>query len=163
MFHLSCLDPPLTQKPKTGYSWSCAPCSKAHEDEVEEYTESGTAITKKIAGDALKKSRGKGSDGKGAGNGALDKGKGKEGMPDLDTSLSISHRLILPCSVSPADSVTGLRLTNQWPMRYFGMHTEAYSVLGESLPLNDRRKYSESSIDHPLQILTILYTLGLPQ
>lgn len=26
-----------------------------------------------------------------------------------------------------------MRTTNGWPFRYFGMHTEAYSVLGELL------------------------------
>ncbi|GAA5823901.1 hypothetical protein JCM10212_000721 [Sporobolomyces blumeae] len=35
VFHLSCLDPPLPAKPKAGYAWSCAPCAKAYEEEIE--------------------------------------------------------------------------------------------------------------------------------
>lgn len=49
MFHLGCVDPPLAQKPKSGYAWSCAPCSKAHDEEVEVYAETGRAPLKKFA------------------------------------------------------------------------------------------------------------------
>ncbi|KPV75349.1 uncharacterized protein RHOBADRAFT_14417, partial [Rhodotorula graminis WP1] len=41
VFHLTCVDPPLAAKPKAGYGWSCAPCSKAHDEEVEGYAEQG--------------------------------------------------------------------------------------------------------------------------
>ncbi|KAK4051246.1 putative PHD type zinc finger protein with BAH domain-containing protein [Microbotryomycetes sp. JL201] len=43
VFHLGCVDPPMAQKPKSGYAWSCAPCSKAHADEVDAYAEAGHA------------------------------------------------------------------------------------------------------------------------
>ncbi|GAA5928195.1 uncharacterized protein JCM15063_003815 [Sporobolomyces koalae] len=36
VFHLTCLDPPLSHKPKAGYAWSCAPCTKAYEEEAEQ-------------------------------------------------------------------------------------------------------------------------------
>jgi len=36
VFHLTCLDPPLPAKPKAGYAWSCAPCTRAHEEELED-------------------------------------------------------------------------------------------------------------------------------
>ncbi|KAL8280660.1 hypothetical protein RQP46_006983 [Phenoliferia psychrophenolica] len=99
VWHLSCLDPPLAQKPKVGYSWSCAPCSKAHDEEVEAYMETGIAPVKK-ADLTAGKAKGKGKEKE-----KLDKGKGKEVVPGR------------------------VRLTNGWPFRYYGMHTEPYSVL----------------------------------
>ncbi|CAO1614953.1 unnamed protein product [Sympodiomycopsis kandeliae] len=33
-FHMRCLNPPLAAKPAKGYSWTCAPCSKRHEQTV---------------------------------------------------------------------------------------------------------------------------------
>lgn len=41
VYHLACLDPPLSIKPRMGYSWACAPCSKKHHEEVEKYQETG--------------------------------------------------------------------------------------------------------------------------
>jgi hypothetical protein len=75
VFHLSCLDPPLSQKPKIGYSWACAPCSKAYDDQVEFYMETGIAPAGKGTGSATLNGKGKGKEvlpGKG-------KGKDKEG------------------------------------------------------------------------------------
>ncbi|KAF8315379.1 hypothetical protein DL93DRAFT_2227431 [Clavulina sp. PMI_390] len=34
-YHMSCVQPPLAAKPAKGYGWSCAPCAKRHEDEVD--------------------------------------------------------------------------------------------------------------------------------
>lgn len=56
VFHLTCVDPPLAAKPKAGYGWSCAPCSKAHDEEVEGYLEQGYGpppVRKAAAGDGL--------------------------------------------------------------------------------------------------------------
>lgn len=98
VFHLTCLDPPLFQKPRTGYSFSCAPCAKAHDEEVEEYMRTGIPPVKKAAAE---------------GNGPKSKtGKGKK-KEVLDDAGTISYG----------------KTTNGWPFRYFGMHTEAYSVL----------------------------------
>lgn len=33
-------------KPKAGYAWSCAPCSKAHEEQVESFMQQGVAPSK---------------------------------------------------------------------------------------------------------------------
>ena len=67
------MDPPLAQKPKIGYSWSCAPCSKAHDEEVENYMETGVAPVKKVD-PKLAKGKAKGKEKE-----KIDKGKGKEG------------------------------------------------------------------------------------
>ncbi|KAJ7809042.1 hypothetical protein B0H14DRAFT_3090942 [Mycena olivaceomarginata] len=34
-FHMRCVQPPLAAKPSRGYGWTCAPCSKRHEEEVD--------------------------------------------------------------------------------------------------------------------------------
>ncbi|KAF7308950.1 Zinc finger protein 1 [Mycena kentingensis (nom. inval.)] len=34
-FHMACVQPPLAAKPSRGYGWTCAPCSKQHEEEVD--------------------------------------------------------------------------------------------------------------------------------
>ncbi|KAI5475580.1 PHD finger and BAH domain protein (Snt2) [Pseudohyphozyma bogoriensis] len=85
IFHLRCLDPPLSQKPKSGYSWVCAPCSKAHEEEVEEFMEKGVR-----------------------------KGKDAEGKGKAEVQEEESNKI---------------RSYHGWPFRYFGMHTDAASVL----------------------------------
>ena len=32
---MECVTPPMLSKPSRGYGWTCAPCSRAHEEEVE--------------------------------------------------------------------------------------------------------------------------------
>lgn len=32
---MSCVSPPLVAKPARGYGWTCAPCSRRHEDQVD--------------------------------------------------------------------------------------------------------------------------------
>ncbi len=34
-FHMACVSPPLFAKPARGYGWTCAPCSRWHEDQVD--------------------------------------------------------------------------------------------------------------------------------
>ncbi|GLB41633.1 putative PHD-zinc-finger like domain containing protein [Lyophyllum shimeji] len=36
-FHMRCVQPPLMAKPSRGYGWTCAPCSKQHEEEVDSH------------------------------------------------------------------------------------------------------------------------------
>lgn len=79
MFHLTCLDPPLFQKPRTGYSFSCAPCAKAHDEEVEEYMRTGIPPVKKAAAE---------------GNGPKSKtGKGKKKEGSLVSPLGKSEQM----------------------------------------------------------------------
>ncbi|GAA5860030.1 hypothetical protein JCM1840_001847 [Sporobolomyces johnsonii] len=111
VFHLTCLDPPLPAKPKAGYGWSCAPCSKAHEEEVEGYMETGVGpppVRKAAEGPA--KSATPAASASGAG-GSKGKGKAREVQPQANPD--------------PHD----WRMTHGWPFRYFGMHTNAYGVL----------------------------------
>lgn len=32
---MGCVNPPLIAKPSRGYGWTCAPCSRKHEDQVD--------------------------------------------------------------------------------------------------------------------------------
>ncbi|XP_006461741.1 hypothetical protein AGABI2DRAFT_205606 [Agaricus bisporus var. bisporus H97] len=36
-FHMGCVQPPLHAKPSRGYGWTCAPCSRKHEEEVDSH------------------------------------------------------------------------------------------------------------------------------
>ncbi|KAG6900023.1 hypothetical protein C0993_004080 [Termitomyces sp. T159_Od127] len=36
-FHMRCVQPPLAAKPSRGYGWTCAPCSRRHEEEVDSH------------------------------------------------------------------------------------------------------------------------------
>ncbi|KAF8892173.1 hypothetical protein BD779DRAFT_1670511 [Infundibulicybe gibba] len=36
-FHMRCVQPPLIAKPSRGYGWTCAPCSRKHEEEVDSH------------------------------------------------------------------------------------------------------------------------------
>ncbi|KAF8997921.1 hypothetical protein BDQ17DRAFT_1362847 [Cyathus striatus] len=36
-FHMGCVQPPLAAKPSRGYGWTCAPCSRKHEEEVDSH------------------------------------------------------------------------------------------------------------------------------
>ena len=36
-FHMRCVQPPLLAKPTRGYGWTCAPCSRRHEEEVDSH------------------------------------------------------------------------------------------------------------------------------
>ncbi|KIL69139.1 hypothetical protein M378DRAFT_98405 [Amanita muscaria Koide BX008] len=36
-FHMECVQPPLAAKPSRGYGWTCAPCSRQHEEEVDSH------------------------------------------------------------------------------------------------------------------------------
>ncbi|GAA5923198.1 hypothetical protein JCM1841_005926 [Sporobolomyces salmonicolor] len=111
VFHLTCLDPPLLAKPKAGYGWSCAPCSKAHDEEVEGYMETGVGPPPvRKAAEAPAKSTMPAASAGGAGG---SKGKGK------------ARAVQSQANTDPHD----WRMTHGWPFRYFGMHTNAYGVL----------------------------------
>lgn len=36
-FHMGCVQPPLSAKPTRGYGWTCAPCARQHEEEVDSH------------------------------------------------------------------------------------------------------------------------------
>ncbi|GAA5849428.1 hypothetical protein JCM8547_000445 [Rhodosporidiobolus lusitaniae] len=127
VFHLTCLDPPLSAKPKAGYGWSCAPCSMAHDEEVEGQAEGASAGLMVGGGRGPPPVRKAAEGGMGgmAGRSAMQgydprkpqmlsaKGKGK--AREVDANVRSDAR--------------DWHMLNGWPFRYFGMHAHAYNVL----------------------------------
>ncbi|GAA5970836.1 hypothetical protein JCM11641_004472 [Rhodosporidiobolus odoratus] len=112
VFHLNCLDPPLAAKPKAGYAWSCAPCTLAHDEEVEGYAETGFGPPPvRKAAEGFNRVHGM-YDPK-APQVLSQKGKGK--AREVEAGVRTDPR--------------EWHTMNGWPFRYFGMHTNAYSVL----------------------------------
>ncbi|GAA5870279.1 hypothetical protein JCM3774_004631 [Rhodotorula dairenensis] len=120
VFHLGCVDPPLAAKPKAGYGWSCAPCNKAYEEEVEEFAESGFRPGPPARKPAVPGTHTPGSAGGSQMLHASKKGKAREVGPGV--------------RVDPHD----WRMTNGWPFRYFGMHAHAYNVMDPHDSLHPR-------------------------
>ena len=88
---MGCVTPPLLAKPSRGYGWTCAPCSRQHEDKVG----SRDALMANSANAKLGKPSGIPSRGRGRPR----KDKNLPGNPDDDSA--IKHY-------------------KMWPFRYFG-------------------------------------------
>ncbi|PPQ98048.1 hypothetical protein CVT26_003043 [Gymnopilus dilepis] len=98
-FHMKCVQPPLLAKPSRGYGWTCAPCSKRHEEEVDshEHRHATPAAAPKLKSNAPA-ARGRGRPRK------------DKSLAEKEESLPVKH-------------------FNMWPFRYFGQHTVAEDTL----------------------------------
>lgn len=112
-FHMHCLSPPLVSKPAKGYSWTCAPCTKNHDDIVEEQSVGGG----RTDNDAAAAPRGPRQAAEGS-------RKASKAHLFGDVIESVSDK-VLPT----AKDRDGLRSYQGWPYRYFGEHTNAMDVL----------------------------------
>jgi len=92
-FHMVCVQPPLLAKPSRGYGWTCAPCSRQHEEEVDNHE------AKRNANPANGKP--KSTTGRSRGPGRPRK---NPKQAELEESAVIKH-------------------FKMWPFRYFGIHT----------------------------------------
>ncbi|KAI0791951.1 hypothetical protein C8Q75DRAFT_610949 [Abortiporus biennis] len=98
-FHMLCNNPPLLAKPSRGYGWTCAPCSREHEQEVEghELSRHHTPIASKPKSNA-----------------PAPRGRGRprkdRSLADKEESVEIKH-------------------FKMWPFRYFGLYTIAEDTL----------------------------------
>ncbi|SPO39567.1 uncharacterized protein PSFLO_05048 [Pseudozyma flocculosa] len=135
-FHMKCLNPPLASKPAKGYSWTCAPCSKRHEQDVGHALAMGgtlapngqglvraaaTASARGGRGAAPVAARGRGRGGAISARRALT-GRDDGGFSDHSPDGS-------PAPEKTIDDIRGTRCFNRWPYRYFGQHTHALDVL----------------------------------
>ncbi|PWN43695.1 hypothetical protein IE81DRAFT_322100 [Ceraceosorus guamensis] len=131
-FHMRCLTPPLASKPAKGYSWTCAPCSKRHEQDVES-TISGGLSASALAAGTSSLSRLPGTQGaiRGvpAGNGVKARGPGRGRASGIGTPTDPSPDSSPAPVARTIDDIRGTRCFNRWPYRYFGQHTEAKDVL----------------------------------
>ncbi|SAM86060.1 uncharacterized protein UBRO_07994 [Ustilago bromivora] len=135
-FHMKCLNPPLASKPAKGYSWTCAPCSRRHEQDVE--------LTLQTGGQLLSTSTSSSTNGSTSNpprhhiTAALSRGRGAPrglgGRPSHprrgDDIASTSNTPDgSPMPEKTTDDIRGTRCFMRWPYRYFGQHTNAMDVL----------------------------------
>lgn len=92
---MTCVNPPLQAKPARGYGWTCAPCSRKHEDRVdagEVGTQVGDDAARRAPAIALKTMRGRGRP---------KKEKPASGQAVKEEEMQVKHY-------------------KMWPFRYFG-------------------------------------------
>ncbi|RDX51269.1 hypothetical protein OH76DRAFT_1505916 [Lentinus brumalis] len=98
-FHMECVTPPMLSKPSRGYGWTCAPCSRAHDEEVEghERLRHHTPVAPKPKSNAPA-ARGRGRPRK------------DRVLAEKEENVEIKH-------------------FKMWPFRYFGLYTFAEDTL----------------------------------
>lgn len=139
-FHMKCLNPPLLSKPAKGYSWTCAPCSRRHEQDVELTLQTGgqlVSASSSANGSSasnpqarhqipIAANRGRGAQ-RGRGRQSLTR-RGTAGRGDEFASASDTPDGS-PAPEKTSDDIRGTRCFNRWPYRYFGQHTSVMDVL----------------------------------
>ncbi|KAF5319058.1 hypothetical protein D9611_012669 [Ephemerocybe angulata] len=100
-FHMHCVQPPLLAKPTRGYGWTCAPCSKKHEEEVDSHE------VRPVVSAAPKVLKSNAPPARGRGRPRKDKS-----LADKQESFPVKH-------------------FKMWPFRYFGQYTVAEDTLDE--------------------------------
>ncbi|KAL1941284.1 hypothetical protein VTO73DRAFT_7496 [Trametes versicolor] len=98
-FHMECVNPPMLSKPSRGYGWTCAPCSRAHEEEVEGHdVRHLTPVPPKVVKTNAPAARGRGRPRK------------DRVLAEKEENVEIKH-------------------FKMWPFRYFGLYTFAEDTL----------------------------------
>ncbi|KAF8159372.1 hypothetical protein B0H34DRAFT_654907 [Crassisporium funariophilum] len=98
-FHMRCVQPPLVAKPSRGYGWTCAPCSRRHEEEVDSHE------IRHLTPVAVNKVKSNAPAARGRGRPRKDRSQAEK-----EENLPVKH-------------------FNMWPFRYFGQHTVAEDTL----------------------------------
>ncbi|SNX86598.1 uncharacterized protein MEPE_05307 [Melanopsichium pennsylvanicum] len=137
-FHMKCLNPPLLSKPAKGYSWTCAPCSRRHEQDVELTLQTGGQLSSAFSGTngtTSNQLRHQITAAANRGRGAP-RGRGRQSNPRRGTAGRSDDLLSAtntpdgsPTPEKTTDDIRGTRCFNRWPYRYFGQHTNAMDVL----------------------------------
>ncbi|KAH9832546.1 uncharacterized protein C8Q71DRAFT_258205 [Rhodofomes roseus] len=99
-FHMSCVNPPLLAKPSRGYGWTCAPCSRRHEEEVDNHEGLRQLVPAppKVVKTNAPAARGRGRPRK------------DRQLAEKEENLEVKH-------------------FKMWPFRYFGLYTVAEDTL----------------------------------
>ena len=124
---MSCVSPPLVAKPARGYGWTCAPCSRRHEDQVDsgEAQSTGASDRERDRGSTPNHSGGVSANGTSNGsiNGTASVGPngvkiGPNGKPVRGRGRPRKEKP----SGSPTTSEEELQVKHYklWPFRYFG-------------------------------------------
>lgn len=101
-FHMDCVQPPLLAKPTRGYGWTCAPCSRRHEEAVDSHE-----LRSSAAANATKAHKSNAPPARGRGRPRKDKSQAEK-----EENLPVKH-------------------FKMWPFRYFGQFTVAEDTLDE--------------------------------
>ncbi|CBQ69988.1 conserved hypothetical protein [Sporisorium reilianum SRZ2] len=140
-FHMKCLNPPLVSKPAKGYSWTCAPCSRRHEQDVELTLQTGGQLmsaSSSANGSSTSNPQARhqitiaaNNRGRGAPRGRARQSLTRRGTAGRgDELISASNTPDgSPAPEKTNDDLRGTRCFNRWPYRYFGQHTNAMDVL----------------------------------
>ncbi|EPQ56118.1 hypothetical protein GLOTRDRAFT_115511 [Gloeophyllum trabeum ATCC 11539] len=99
-FHMSCVQPPLLAKPSRGYGWTCAPCSRKHEEEVDSHE-----VVRHITPSQPSKPKSNAPPARGRGRPRKDRAQAEK-----EENMEIKHY-------------------QMWPFRYFGLYTVAEDTL----------------------------------
>ncbi|KZT25327.1 hypothetical protein NEOLEDRAFT_1169507 [Neolentinus lepideus HHB14362 ss-1] len=99
-FHMCCVQPPLLAKPSRGYGWTCAPCSRKHEEEVDSHE-----IVRHITPSQPKPPKSNAPPARGRGRPRKDRAQAEK-----EENMEIKHY-------------------QMWPFRYFGLYTVAEDTL----------------------------------
>ncbi|KAI8136699.1 hypothetical protein BJV82DRAFT_647095 [Fennellomyces sp. T-0311] len=121
-YHMACLNPPLLRKPSKGFAWQCAFCSRkevletpqpAHPPEKSNHSPSsgGRRPTRNAARSTAQKPEAP----------LAHIASNGQKQPELKLRLQ-------PNSVEK-DRPEEPRMTNMWPFRYFGIHTDIHDIL----------------------------------
>ncbi|KAH9930212.1 uncharacterized protein B0H18DRAFT_993754 [Fomitopsis serialis] len=99
-FHMGCVNPPLLAKPSRGYGWTCAPCSRRHEEEVDSHEGLRQLVPAqpKVVKTNAPAARGRGRPRK------------DRQLAEKEENLEVKH-------------------FKMWPFRYFGLYTVAEDTL----------------------------------
>ncbi len=140
-FHMKCLNPPLLSKPAKGYSWTCAPCSRRHEQDVEQTLQSGGQLMSASSSNSGSTSTQQqpprhqitaiANRGRGAARGRARQSLTRRGTAGRGDDIASASNTPdgSPVPEKTSDDLRGTRCFNRWPYRYFGQHTNAMDVL----------------------------------
>ena len=110
---MSCVSPPLVAKPARGYGWTCAPCSRRHEDQVDN---GGISHVAGAQGHNRENTPRNGAGNGLSANGRTGRGRGRPRKEKLGAT---------PMSSEEELQVKHYKL---WPFRYFGFVSPLLSL-----------------------------------
>lgn len=133
---MRCVQPPLQAKPSRGYGWTCAPCSRRHEEEVDEMRggNGGAPAPNHADNTALSSGAGPSSSSTHATTGLVTNGTNANGSskpPPSTTTFPPSFKSNAPAprgrgrprkdkSQAEKEESLPVRYYRMWPFRYFG-------------------------------------------
>lgn len=151
-YHLFCLDPPLLKKPSRGFSWTCAICTKKHDQEYKNKKMIMLSHDNKLSNEKDLSSEVSSED-----------EESVESTTHNNSDVLPKYELMAKefLKIDSKLSLEERRLQEEWCMRYLGLH----SKLEDGVDLDDRSPYPRAStrigakhqatyipelIDHPL-------------